>query len=288
VLEAIEGDDPALDADLLSQSSPPPITALSGSNDWDYGIATGPDPTFPVKWRWNPLRDATEGGMGRLRKAVHARVAPFMGFCGGAQILALLEAKPKDDTTREEDQQVIDSVVRRTTGRPIRELAPKEDVEIAWPGDSRPRVAVTFDAKDPLFRDLADAEGPEDMWRKTTRAFPESHVDVIRPDAFMESGVLSRFEIVAHSEFCAKDVVSAGPNDQATPNPKGAGMCNFVTEAFRSKDGEGFPIVGTQFHPEQRDFPAPAPGDPPESVADPRLLVAAAYERIVDAYLAGD
>jgi len=44
-------------------------------------------------------------------------------------------------------------------------------------------------------------------------------------------------------------------------------------------------VIGAQFHAEQRDFAEPAPGDPPESVADPRLFLAAAYDLIVDAHL---
>src|SRR5579872_6463723 len=56
-LESIEGDDPFLDAQLLSQSSPPPIAVLSGSNDWDYAPETGPDPLHPKRWYWDPLRD---------------------------------------------------------------------------------------------------------------------------------------------------------------------------------------------------------------------------------------
>jgi hypothetical protein len=57
-----------------------------------------------------------------------------------------------------------------------------------------------------------------------------------------------------------------------------------VPEAFRSR-GDGWPVIGAQFHPEQRDFLEAAPGDPPESVGDPRLFVTAAYEQMVDAYV---
>jgi hypothetical protein len=56
-----------------------------------------------------------------------------------------------------------------------------------------------------------------------------------------------------------------------------------VPEAFRSKDS-GWPLIGAQFHAEQHDFASPGPDEPPESVADPRLFVAGAYEQIVDAY----
>lgn len=60
-LESIEGDDPLLDAQLLSQSSPPPIAALSGSDAWDYAPETGPDRQHPKLWHWDPLRDARAG-----------------------------------------------------------------------------------------------------------------------------------------------------------------------------------------------------------------------------------
>jgi len=94
VLESIEGDDPELDTRFLAESSPPPIAALSGSNDWDYSDTTGPDPEHPKRWLWDPVRDALSGGMGNLGAAVRHRLAPFLGFCGGAQILGLLESIP--------------------------------------------------------------------------------------------------------------------------------------------------------------------------------------------------
>jgi hypothetical protein len=56
-----------------------------------------------------------------------------------------------------------------------------------------------------------------------------------------------------------------------------------MPEVFRSRDA-GWPIVGSQFHPEQRDFASAAAGDPPESTADARLFLAAVYEEMVDAY----
>ena len=280
-IEAIEADDPSLDAELLSQSSPPPITVLSGSNDWDYATTTGPDATFPETWRWDPLRGPREGGMGALRHAVQERVAPFLGFCGGGQILALLAVKTKDETTRAEDGKTIDLVMRRATGKPIRELTPGRDMIVSWPGDERPRVAVAFDPSEPLFFDLAGRAG-----RRASRALSESHVDVMRPSAFLEGGVLERYEIVARSRLCAPNLVSAGPFERATPNPSGEGLCNEVTEAFRAKGDDAYPVIGTQFHPEQYEFDKPGEGDPPESVGDPRLFVAAAYEEIVSAYLA--
>jgi hypothetical protein len=279
VLESIEGDDPQFDAQFLAQSSPPPIAVLSGSNDWDYASTTHPDPSRPKRWHWDPLRDARFGGMGQLGPAVRNRVAPFLGFCGGAQILALLEAQ-RPSAAPEDDGRLIDLVLRRTTGRPIRGFAPLVDVARAWPTDPHPpRVKIQFTASDPLFSDIAGRPG-----RSTTQALPESHADAIRDDAFLARGPLQRMQVLATSSFCAPDVIAASPRDGVFPNPGGAGMCDTVPEAFRSRDA-GYPVIGTQFHAEQKYFSAPATGDPPESVADPLLFLAAAYELMVDAYI---
>jgi len=280
MLEAIEGDDPLLDAQLLSQSSPPPITVLSGSNDWDYAGETGPDRAKPRRWHWDPLRDARAGGMGQLGPAVRQRLAPFMGFCGGAQILGLLEARRADAWSPDDDQRTIDMVLRRTSGRPIRGFAPPIDSERAWPGDPHPpRAKIRFMPDDKLFEDLA---GP--VHRSTTMEMPEWHSDALRSDAFLPGGPLQRFEVLATSAFCGPDVVAASPRDGVVPNPSGPGWCDTLPEAFRSRD-RAWPILGTQFHAEQKDFATAGPGDPPESVADARLFFAAAYEQMVDAYL---
>jgi hypothetical protein len=280
LLEAIEGDDPLLDAQLLAQSSPPPIAALSGSDDWDYAARTGPDPKHPRQWHWDPLRDARGGGLGQLAPAVRQRVAPFMGFCGGAQLLALLESESEPGSSPEVDLHMIDRVLRRTSGHPIRGFAPPIDLERAWPGDPpKPRARIQFAPGDPLFVDVA---GPEH--RSTTQALPESHTDAIRSDAFLPGAPLERFEVLATSAFCGPDVVAASPHDGVFANPAGPGLCDTVPEAFRSRD-PAWPILGMQFHAEQRDFAVPGPGDPPESVADARLFFAAAYEQMVDAYL---
>ncbi len=280
LLEAIEGDDPQLGVQLLSQSSPPPITILSGSDDWDYAGRTAPDPKNRRKWHWDPLHDARGGGMGQLAPAVRQRVAPMLGFCGGAQLLALLEATPAPGSTPADDRHEIDQVLRRTSGQPIRGFAPAADVERAWPGETqRPRALVQFQPGDPLFADVA---GPQK--RSSTQAFPESHADAVRAAAFLPGGPLSRFEVLATSAFCGSDVVPGGPGDGWFANPSGPGFCETVPEAFRSRD-PGWPIVGAQFHAEQHDFLVPGAGDPPESVADARLFFAAAYEQMVDAYV---
>jgi hypothetical protein len=280
MLEAIEGDDPQLDAQLLSQSSPPPIAVLSGSDDWDYAAETGPDPLKPKRWHWDPLRDARAGGMGQLGPAVRQRVAPFLGFCGGAQILGLLEARRGEGSSPEEDRRTIDLVLRRISGRPIRGFAPPIDIERAWPGDPHPpRAKIQFLPADPLFVDLSGTQR-----RSTTQSLPESHSDSVRADAFLSTAPLSRFSVLATSAFCGLDVVAASARDGVFPNPSGPGWCDTVPEAFRSRD-HAWPVIGAQFHAEQKDFATAGPGDPPESVADARLFLAAAYDEMVDAYV---
>ena len=125
VLETIEGDDFQLDARFLAESSPPPrIAVLSGSNDWDYAATTGPDPEHPKRWFWDPLLDSRHGGMGNLGAAVRRRLAPFLGFCGGAQILGLLEATPDDASPERDDGRLIDLVLRRAAGPPHSRASP--------------------------------------------------------------------------------------------------------------------------------------------------------------------
>ena len=258
---------------------PPPIAVLSGSNDWDYASRTGPDPDRPWRWHWDPLLEADAGGMGQLAQAVRGRAALFLGFCGGAQILALLEAKTSEAGWPDADRWLIDRVLQRTAGGPIRGFATPTDVARAWPADPHPlRAKVRFAAQDPLFADLA---GPER--RSVTQSFPEFHVDAVRPEAFLPGGLLQRFDIVATSSFCSPGAAPTDPPLASPPDPSGAGRCETLPEAFRSKDS-GWPIIGAQFHPEQRDFASPAPGEPPESVADPHLFLAAAYEQVIDAY----
>ena len=280
VLESIEGDDPQLDAQFLGQSSPPPVAVLSGSNDWDYAGETGPDSAAPKRWYWDPLREAHLGGMGQLAPAVRMRVAPFMGFCGGAQLLGLLEAKRSEASSPEEDRRTIDRVLRRTSGQRIRGFAPPIDIERSWPADPHPiRAKIQFAPSDPLFEDVAGSQR-----RSTTQALPELHSDALRPDAFLPGGPLQRFEVLATSAFCGADVVAASPRDGVFPNPGGPGWCDTVPQAFRSRD-HGWPIIASQFHAEQRDFTTPGPGDPPESIADARLFIASAFEQMVDAYV---
>jgi hypothetical protein len=229
--------------------------------------------------------------MGQLTPAVQQRLAPFVGFCGGAQILALLEARRPGV----EDGVAIDALVRRNDGRLVRGHAGASTLQRAWPGQPGPRDEIKFEPDEPLFADLA---GP--LHRQSTRELPEWHVDAIRPEAFRVGGPLSRMKLVATSRFCtspAPALALAGSTPLARhAAPKGtraravatevapAERCEVVPEAFRSSD-EGWPIIGTQFHPEQYDFSSAALGDPPESVADAGIFVSALYEQLVDATL---
>jgi hypothetical protein len=280
-LEAIEGDDATLDLPFVEASTPHPILVLSGSNPWDYARKSGPNRKNAKVWRWDPLMDAKRGGMGQLYHVVAARAAPLLGFCGGGQILALLEARSRlpDELSDSETSALIDRLIRRTTGNSTKVQPPTDAVIHAWPGDGHPRPAVSFDPRDPLFIDVAGA-----IHRMVTHELPESHVDVVRPSAFLEGGPLDRLIVVAKSVYCAPSVVDGGPLDRAFPNPDGQGRCLVEPEAWRSI-GPGYPLVGTQFHAEQFGFPAPATSDPPESTADPWLFVSAEYETIVDATL---
>jgi hypothetical protein len=281
-IETIEGDDEQLEPALLAESSPPPITILSGSNDWEYASYTEWDTTSGHKrWHWDPLADAWLGGMARLAPAVKGRVAPMLGFCGGMQLLALLEATSNETpTSPEDDAKTIDAVIRRTDGRPVRGYASAEAFERAWPGEDAPRDVISFDPHDPLFADLTTSSH-----RSVTSEFPESHVDALRPDAFLPGGPLDRFSLVATSNFCGAEVTDGGPNDRAFPSPDGKAMCTKIPEVYESKGGR-YPIIASQAHTEHpRDFPKAADGDPPEAVADPQLFVSGAYEAVVDAYL---
>ncbi|MFI5300947.1 MAG: hypothetical protein ACHREM_22930, partial [Polyangiales bacterium] len=280
-LESIEGDDPQLDAHFLSSMSPPPLVVLSGSNDWDYAAETRRTRTSAgVRWQWDPMLPARSGGLGQLARVVKDRRAPVLGFCGGAQLIALLESESSSFDAIGLDQRTLDAVVRRTTGAPVRWFATPSALERSWPGEDDARAVIAFDPHDRFFRDLASDEG-----RATSRAFPESHADAVRPSAFLPGGPLAHLEIVATSDFCGAGVVDAGPFDPAYTNPSGPGRCVATPEVFRARDGR-WPVVGVQAHAERPvEFATAAEGEPAASVADPLLFIAALYEDVVDAYL---
>ena len=264
LLEVIEGDDPLLDAQLLAQSSPPPIAALSGSDDWDYAAQTEPDPKHPRAVALGPAARRARWRSGAAR----ARGAPARGALHGllrrrAAARPARGHRPAPGSSPELDL----TPSTASCGAPAATrsgLRSARRLERAWPGYSpRPRAVIQFVPGDPLFADLA---GPEH--RSTTQALPESHTDAIRADAFLPGGPLERFEVLATSAFCAPDVVAASPRDGVFPNPGGAGLCDTVPEAFRSRD-PAWPILGMQFHVEQKDFSVPGPGDPPSPSPTP-------------------
>jgi hypothetical protein len=291
VLESIEGDDPLLGAHWLLLHGPLPIAVLSGSNDWDYAAQTGPDRAHPKRWHWNPLDDAT--GMGRLAPVVQGRAAPLIGYCGGAQLLAVLEAEARareaanadvDAGTRGRGAagfELVDRVVRRNDGHAVRGFGPSSDLVRSWPTDVPARhTLVRFLPDDALFADVAALGG-----RSATRELPELHSDAIRPDAFSPGAALDRFHVIASSAFCGPTVAATGDVDGVFPAPGVAAWCTSVPEAFEARDGR-WPVIGAQFHAEQRDFSAAAGDDPPESIADPFLFFAAAYDEVVGAMAA--
>lgn len=63
------------------------------------------------------------------------------------------------------------------------------------------------------------------------------------------------------------------------------GQCTEIPEVFVARDGP-YPLIGIQSHPEQPDFSEPTASAPRPTLADPRLFLFAAWEEIVDSYLA--
>lgn len=269
-LEAIEGDDPSLGRALLEASSPRPIVLLSGALDWEFGDRTAPWPGKAAHWTWDVTSDAASAGrgMGRLGPAVRDRVAAFVGFCGGAQILALLAA----DAPR-------DAIVMRNANTPIRGLLAVEDpYERAWWSDApaldRARPTIELDPLDALF-----ATGEPGPRRRETRELPSLHGDTIRASAFERW--LSPFQVVATSRFCRRWVA-----DGLEPTTRdGDARCLIVPQAFRTSDPLTRPIVGFQFHPEQRDLQRLAEGSPPDARADALAAFSNAIALALDAYV---
>ena len=193
------------------------------------------------------------GGMGQLAPAVR----------GASRRSSASAAAPRSWRCSRPGAPKRRSAGRRTGGSSIgccgaRAGSPSEASRRPSTSSARGRATRTrrarrssFRPSDPLFADLA---GP--LRRSTTQSLPESHADAVRPDAFLPGGPLQRFEVLATSAFCAPDVVAAGPRDGVVPNPSGAGWCDTVPEAFRI-EGLAWPIIGAQFHAEQRDLPGP-------------------------------
>jgi hypothetical protein len=282
-LEVIEGDDPLLAAPLLRVTAPPPVVVLSGSFDWEFDRTTGPSDERRGHWSWNVAEPAGEGGggMGQLRAAVQARSAPFIGFCGGAQILALLEAMPAGAADDAQQLALVDQVLLRNGNRPVRGLVTRKlPYERTWWSDGpeldATRPSISFDRGDPLFDAAAGSQ------RDSSREIPTSHGDMLRLSAF--SGPLARLRVAAHSDFCRSWVVE-GPEETALDPADPSRRCVRMPQAFRSRDPFAYPVIGFQFHPEQRDLTRLAPGSPAEARGDALNAVANAIELALLGYL---
>ncbi len=273
-LEAIEADDPQLGEAFLRGLDPPPLVVLSGAYDWEFDETTAASPLKPGHFRWNVLADGLGPGrgMGRLAPAVVARSAPFLGFCGGAQALALFEAAARSPGA--EGYNLLDRVLLRNDNGPVRGIITrKEPYERAWwydkPALDELRPSIAFAPAAPL--DSLGFRG-----RRESRELPSSHGDMIRASAFGR-GPLARLSLVAWSHFCRPWVRPDGP-EPTWPDPRAPERrCVLVPQAFASND-EGYPVVGLQFHPEQRDFKRLAPGSPPDARGDPLNVIANAVD----------
>lgn len=288
-VEVIEGDDPTLSPAFLAACSPPPTLVLSGAFDWEFDARTRRTPHRPGRVRWNVVAPpGDDGGMGALAAAVRQRVAPMVGFCGGAQILALLTSlhQRPEDVSEAEALAIMDDVLLRNDNTPIRGRLTRPDPyeRTFWfdgPSLDGSRPVLRYDPHDPLFS-LAPAGGPG--LRRESREIPSSHGDMIRASAFSR-GPLTGFRIVAESTFCRPWVQASGP-EAVTVDPADASLrCVTVPQAFRSRDDERFPIMGFQFHPEQRDLQRLAPGSPPEARGDALNVLANAVDLALEGYI---
>lgn len=277
-LETVEGDDPQLGEAFVAGLDPPPLVMLSGSYDWEFDETTAASPRKAGHWRWNVLADGADPqrGMGQLAAAVTARRAPFLGFCGGAQALALFEAAARSPGVAGLD--LIDLALLRNENGPVRGVLTRRDpYERAWwydaPKLDGTRPSIAFAPHASPFDTLA-LQG-----RRQSLELPSSHGDMIRASAF--HGPLSRLSLVAWSHFCRPWVRSDGP-EPTWPDPRDpTRRCVLVPQSFVSND-ERYPIVGFQFHPEQRDLRRLAPGSPPEARGDPLNAVANAVDLALD------
>lgn len=268
-VEAIEGDDPRL-ASVIAATSPPPVVMLSGAKDWEFADFTAPWPGSKTLWGWDVTSDAASPGrgMGRLGPLVRARAAPFLGFCGGAQILALLDAGAP-----------LDDVLMRNANTTIRGLLTvKKPYERAWWSDppelDDERPSIDFDAFDPIF----DVGEPGSR-RTSTRELPSLHGDLIRVSAFAR--LLRGHRVVATSTFCRPWV----ENGLEPTTRREDARCLVVPQAYRTLDTTANPVLGFQFHPEQRDLTRLAPGSPPEARADALAVFSNAIAIVLDAYV---
>ncbi|MBI5532827.1 MAG: hypothetical protein HY898_08945 [Deltaproteobacteria bacterium] len=275
-LEAIEGDDPTLDRALLVENSPPPLVMLSGGLTWEPGAVTAL--AANNSWIWNVAAPASspDRGMGQLGDEVRERAAPFFGFCGGAQILGILQAA---DSTPD----VYDSLLMRNTNEPVRGIATdKKLLERAWwfdkPELDEQRPLIEFDPTDDLFGTLV-----RERARAVSRAFPSSHYDMLRLSAFSKQ--LSDWRLSAWSDWCRPWVKQPGIEPTAADEQHVGARCVRIPQAFHSRARDRYPVVGFQFHPEQRDFPRLAPGSSDEERGDALNVFANAVDRAIEAWL---
>lgn len=288
-VEVIEGDDPTLSPAFLAQSSPPPALILSGAFDWEFDAETKRMSYKPGRVHWNVLAPAgDEGGMGSLAPAVQRRLAPMIGFCGGAQILALLASLSEraEDVDHDEALRHLDGVMLRNDNTPIRGRLDHPDPyeRTFWfdpPALDAKRPAIRFEPNDPLFLGLGSAAG--DPVRRDTRELPSSHGDMLRVSAF--EGPLAGFVLASTSTFCRPWIRADGPERTRTDEGRPELRCVEVPQAFRSRDEARFPIVGFQFHPEQRDLQRLAPGSPPAARGDALNVLANAVDLALEGYV---
>ena len=288
-VEVIEGDDPTLSPPFLTQSSPPPTLVLSGAFDWEFDVETKRTTYQPGRVHWNVVAPpGDDGGMGALAPAVQSRLAPMIGFCGGAQILALLTSMKEraEDVSESEALGMLDGVLLRNDNTPIRGRLDHPDPyeRTFWfdaPSLDGARPAMVFDPRDPLFAGLSPNEGEP---RRESREIASSHGDMLRLSAF-ERGPLFGLELAARSTFCRSWVKPEGP-ERATADAGRPGVfCVTVPQAFHSRDDGRFPIIGFQFHPEQRDLQRLAPGSPREARGDALNVLANAVDLALDGYV---
>lgn len=290
-VEAIEGDDPTLSPALLRASSPPPTLVLSGAFDWEFDVHTQKTAERPGRVRWNVVAPAgDDGGMGGLSPAVKQRLAPMIGFCGGAQILALLTSmsEPAENVDEVEARGILDRVLLRNDNSPIRgKLDHPEPYERSFwfdpPALDASRPTLHYAPRDPLFRGLTPEDTPGEP-RRTTREIPSSHGDMLRASAFAR-GPLDGFVLAATSTFCRTWVEDSGYEPTAIDPRDPARRCVTVPQAFRSRNESRFPIVGFQFHPEQRDLQRLAPGSPPEARGDALNVLANTVDLVLEGYI---
>jgi hypothetical protein len=287
----IEADDPQLDEPLLSAMSPPPVVLLSGGSGWEYAPTTSGEQTPDGRFQWDPVATAHEPnrGLGQLAGAVRDRVAPFIGFCGGAQNLMLLTARAAfgdlacSQRTCPSHEQLIDAVLARNNNQAIRaaEGNPKWDERAHWADKAAhdpDRPTVHFEPSDPLFSTLA---GPSH--RDTSRQLPMLHGDMVRLSAIdhLHEGLV----VAAWTDYCHPWVKAGGP-EPTSPDPDQPGSrCVRIPQAFHSIDRNRLPIIGFQFHPDAKDLRRLMPGAPPDSWGDALNVFANAVDLAIDGYL---